>query len=159
MAELNIPAGVGEENASVGLSKAQDDLDQILKAAKSPEVQARAVDLPEEEAPLVATETPPPQEQLDEPPATMLESVFSAASYAVSPEGLSAGARNVAEVPRAVVRGGIKGFDAVIGIGDMLQDAVPVPGMQLFDMDGNFDPKFVTAEEIARDTKIKNEAG
>ena len=145
MAELKIPAGVGEENASVGLSKAQDDLDQILKAAQSPAEQARAVELPEEEAPLVATEEPARPEQPDE------EMTFQ--------QGTAAVFRNVAEVPRAAARGAIKGIDAVIGIGDILQDAVPLPGMQLFDMDGNFDPKFVGADEIAADTKVRNEQG
>jgi hypothetical protein len=76
-----------------------------------------------------------------------------------NPRNVSAVLRNVSEIPSAVASGGIRGIDAIIGIGDMLQEAMPVPGLQLFDLEGNFDPKFVGADEIARDTKIKNEAG
>lgn len=152
MAELTIPAGVGEDKAAAGIAKAQDDLDQILKATKAPQVQAEAevVDAPE-----IAADQPPPMPEADQPTAPMLDSLGSA----VSPQGLSAGVRNVAEIPRAAARGALRGVDAVIGIGDILQDVMPLPGMQLFDMDGNFDPKFVTAEEVDRDTKARNDQG
>lgn len=154
MAELNIPTGVGEDNAVTGLAKAQDDLDQILKAAQSPQVQADAEALPEQDTPEIQAEGPPPP-QPEQPPATVMESVGAA----FSPQGISTGISNVAEIPRAAVRGAIRGVDAVIGLGDILQEAVPVPGMQLFDMEGNFDPKFVGAEQIAADTKARNEQG
>jgi hypothetical protein len=125
MAELNIPAGVGEGQGDAALAAAQDDLDAILKGGPSPE-------------PLVQpSEAPPP------PPAGMIPTI----------------GRNVAEVPRAVGSGVVRGFDAVIGLGDMLQDAMPVSGFQLFDMEGNFSPSFVSPEEIARDTEARNEAG
>ena len=157
MAELKIPAGVGEENATAGLSKAQDDLDQILKAAQTPPAQAEAEALPAPDLPEIEAEPPVPAP--DQPPATVMESVGNAAEYVFSPQGLSDGVRNVAEIPRAAARGAIRGVDAIIGLGDILQEAVPVPGMQLFDLDGNFDPKFVSADEIAADTKTRNEQG
>jgi hypothetical protein len=153
MAELSIPAGVGEDNAVTGLAKAQDDLDQILQSAsRAPEPQAEPP-LPEE------VEPAPPEPAQPEEPTSFPQNMLDAAAYAVSPQGISAGLSNIAEVPSAAARGALKGVDAVIGIGDMLQEAMPVPGMQLFDMDGNFDPKFVGPEEIATDTKTRNEQG
>jgi hypothetical protein len=150
MAELKIPAGVGEENAVVGLAKAQDDLDQMLQASQAPAPEVEPP-LPDEVEP---TPEPPPAE-----PSSFPQNVLDTAGAAFSPQGIGTGLRNIAEVPSAAARGAIKGVDAVIGIGDMLQEAMPVPGLQLFDMDGNFDPKFVGAEEIAADTKTRNEQG
>lgn len=172
MAELKIPSGVGEERAKTVPSMQPDQVPPppLEVPPAPPEIKSTLAPEAPETAPVATTdqagaEAPAPlpedtsADQLPEQSNGMLGTVMDAVDTVANPRNVSAALRNVAEIPSSAASGAIRGVDAIIGIGDMLQDAMPVPGLQLFDLEGNFDPRFVSAEEIARDTKIKNEAG
>lgn len=62
------------------------------------------------------------------------------------------------EAPEQIVGGMAEAVNAMVGLGDMLQDLVPTDGMQLFDLDGNWNPKLVNAAEIAADMNARTAA-
>lgn len=53
------------------------------------------------------------------------------------------------ETPEQVAGGVADAVNAMVGLGDMLQELMPVGGMQLFDAQNNWNPQLLSADEIA----------
>jgi len=58
------------------------------------------------------------------------------------------------EAPRQMV-GGV--MDALDETAQFMQDAIPLPGVQLYGADGNFDPAFISAETLAQQRKAEQD--
>lgn len=67
-------------------------------------------------------------------------------------------AEGTAEAPFQIVGGIADAFNAFVGIGDIAQVAIPLPGFQLFSKDAEFDPKFVSEEEVTAEMRARSDA-
>lgn len=66
-------------------------------------------------------------------------------------------ARGATEVPSQVIGGALDAYNAIIGLGDVLNEAMPLPGFQLFDDNGTLNPEFFSAQEVL--DRRKTESG
>src|SRR5574341_387873 len=65
-------------------------------------------------------------------------------------------ATGLAEIPAQVTGGIADAINNVIGIGDIFQEALPMPGMQIFDDEGNFSPEFLSSSEVTERRKTES---
>ncbi len=62
-------------------------------------------------------------------------------------------AKGAVQAPLQAVGGMIDAINNVVKLGDILQEAIPLPGAQIFDAEGNFAPEFLSAEEVTKRRK------
>ena len=60
-------------------------------------------------------------------------------------------AEGLTEAPEQIPGGISDAISAMAGVGDMLQELMPLPGFRIWDLDGNWSPAFASAEEVTAD--------
>ena len=102
---------------------------------------------------------PPKQEKAPPAPDAGLADVADLAGEAPAKPGVLATVGNVAkdigqgivEAPEQIAAGASEAISAMVGLGDMLEEVMPLGGMQLWDLEGNWAPKLGSAADVARD--------
>lgn len=56
--------------------------------------------------------------------------------------------KGVVQAPRQIVGGMADAVNNIVKLGDLLQEAVPLPGFQIFDEKGGFSPEMLSADEV-----------
>lgn len=64
-------------------------------------------------------------------------------------------ATGIVEAPIQAIGGVADAFNAVIGLGDIMQEMVPLPGARIFDRDGNFSPAIVSADDVTAEMNAR----
>ena len=59
-------------------------------------------------------------------------------------------AQGVTELPRALGGGALDAVESFLNLGNEIEKAVPLGGVQLFDMEGNFSPDLLSGKELAK---------
>jgi hypothetical protein len=58
--------------------------------------------------------------------------------------------KGVVQAPRQVLGGMADAVNNIVKLGDIMQEAVPLPGFQIFDAEGNWSPDLLSADEVTK---------